>query len=161
MPALVWSNAYELGIAPMDQTHREFVDLVNRIGQADDSGLVSGLDELLLHTVEHFAQEHRWMRESGFPPLHCHQSEHDRVLEVVRDVRERVAAGDLALGRTLLAELPTWFENHAATMDTALAWHLRTTGYLATPGAVVGAASAAAAATGCGCAGAAGQVGCG
>ena len=82
MPALVWSSDYELGLAPMDETHREFVDLVNRITEAGDAGLLAGLDELILHTVEHFAQEDRWMRESGFPPVHCHQTEHERVLEV-------------------------------------------------------------------------------
>ena len=161
MSALVWSNKYELGLAPMDETHREFVDLVNRITAAGDAGLLGGLDQLILHTVEHFAQEDRWMRESGFPPVHCHQSEHERVLEVMRDVRGHVAAGDLALGRNLLAELPTWFDNHAATKDTALAWHLQTTGYRATAGTVPAASPELVGATGCGCAGRVGQAGCG
>lgn len=158
MPALVWSNAYELGLAPMDETHREFVDLVNRIADAGDAGLLGGLGELIRHTVEHFAQEDRWMSESGFPPVHCHQTEHERVLEVMRDVRERVAAGDLALGRNLLAELPAWFDNHAATMDTALAWHVQTTGYRATAGALTAVATEIVPAAGCGCAG---RAGCG
>lgn len=159
MSALVWSNEYQLGLAPMDETHREFVDLVNRITAAGDAGLLGGLDELILHTDEHFAQEDRWMRESGFPPVHCHQTEHQRVLEVMRDVRGHVAAGDLALGRNLLAELPAWFDNHAATMDTALAWHVQTTGYRATAGAA--SAMAPKIAAGCGCAGPAGRTGCG
>lgn len=160
MPQIAWSHAYELGIAPMDQTHREFVEIVNRVGQVGDDGLLGGLDELVLHTVGHFAQEDRWMHESGFPPVHCHKSEHERVLEVLRDVRERVAAGDIALGRTLLAELPAWFDNHAATMDTALAWHVQTTGYRATAGTVSNAAPTTDA-TGCGCAGAVGRSVCG
>lgn len=161
MPALVWSSDYELGLAPMDETHREFVDLVNRITEAGDAGLLAGLDELMLHTLEHFAQEDRWMRESGFPPVHCHQTEHERVLEVVRDVQRHVAAGDLALGRNLLAELPAWFDNHAATMDAALAWFVQTTGYRATAGAVSAVAPELADTAGCGCAGREGRAGCG
>lgn len=161
MAALDWSNEYELGLAPMDATHREFAVHVNRISEAADERLLGGLAELIGHTVEHFAQEERWMRESGFPPLHCHQGEHERVLEVMRDVRERVAAGDVALGRTLLAELPAWFDNHAATMDSALAWHVQSTGYRATAGAVSGTDSGSGSASGCGCAGAAGRAGCG
>ena len=159
MPAIVWSDSHELGLLPMDETHREFVELVNRIADSGDSGLLAGLDQLILHTVEHFAQEDRWMRESGFPPVHCHQTEHERVLEVMRDVRDRIAAGDLALGRNLIAELPAWFDNHAATMDTALAWHVQTTGYRATAGAA--SAVATEIAGGCGCAGPAGRTGCG
>lgn len=157
MPAIVWSDSHELGLPPMDETHREFVELVNRIADSGDGGLLGGLDQLILHTVEHFAQEDRWMRESGFPPVHCHQTEHERVLEVMHDVRDRIAAGDLALGRNLIAELPAWFDNHAATMDTALAWHVQTTGYRATAGAI----PAAAGATGCGCGGGGGSAGCG
>ncbi|MBK8336268.1 MAG: hemerythrin domain-containing protein [Sterolibacteriaceae bacterium] len=161
MPAIVWSDSHELGLLPMDETHREFVELVNRIADSGDSGLLAGLDQLILHTVEHFAQEDRWMRESGFPPVHCHQTEHERVLEVMRDVRDRIAAGDLALGRNLIAELPAWFDNHAATMDTALAWHVQTTGYRATAGAIPASAPVAAGAAGCGCGGGGGSAGCG
>lgn len=135
MPALVWSSELELGLTPMDDTHREFVDLVNRIAEAGDADLVGALDELIAHTVAHFAQEDRWMRESGFPPTHCHQGEHERVLGVMREVRGHVERGDIALGRNLIEELPGWFENHAATMDAALAWYVSTTGYRATAGA--------------------------
>jgi hemerythrin len=161
MSALVWSSDYELGLGPMDETHREFVDLLNRVSEAGDAGLLAGLDELILHTVEHFAQEDRWMSESGFPPVHCHQTEHERVLEIMRDVRGRAASGDLALGRNLLAELPGWFDNHAATMDTALAWYVATTGYRATAGSASAATPQLAGATGCSCAGSGGRAGCG
>lgn len=166
MPALVWSSEFELGLDPMDDTHREFVDLVNRVTELDDAQIGSGLDQLIEHTIEHFAQEDRWMRESGFPPTHCHQSEHDRVLEVMRDVRGHVERGDLALGRNLIRELPAWFENHAATMDAALAWYVSTTGYRATAGSGAAVADAktgcgSVAPSSCGCAGAVQPASCG
>lgn len=135
MGAITWSNDYELGLAPMDDTHREFVELVNGMIDCADVDLVAGLDRLIEHTVEHFAQEDRWMRESGFPPEHCHTTEHERVMAVLQDVRNRTLEGDVALGRTLLRELAPWFDNHAQTMDAALAWHIQTTGYRATAGA--------------------------
>ena len=69
------------------------------------------------------------MHGSGFPPIRCHMGEHERVLQVIFDVLARVRTGDLELGRRLVAELPHWFEHHAATMDCALAGYIRTTGY--------------------------------
>lgn len=69
------------------------------------------------------------MKESGFPPIHCHEEEHDKVLVIARDVRNRVAAGDVALGRTLARELNPWFEHHAATMDTVLVGWMRQQNY--------------------------------
>ena len=66
------------------------------------------------------------MRKADSPPAPCHEREHRRCLEAVRVVGERVAGGDLALGRQLVAALAEWFPVHAASMDSALAgWLLR------------------------------------
>jgi hemerythrin-like metal-binding protein len=127
MSAFVWSSDFALGHEQMDLTHHEFVDLVNALAAATDAELLARLDEFLAHTEAHFAQELRWMKSSGFPPLHCHESEHIRVLEVAQEVRERVVAGDLEMARVLAREIPEWFRDHAATMDAALAQWLRQT----------------------------------
>jgi hemerythrin-like metal-binding protein len=133
MSAFLWSSDFALGHEQMDRTHREFVNLVNALGAASDAELSRCLDELLTHTDAHFAQELQWMKSSGFPPLHCHEGEHTRVLEVAREVRERVVAGDLEMGRVLAREIPDWFRDHAATMDAALANWLRQTQWASVP----------------------------
>ncbi|HNQ75604.1 MAG TPA: cation-binding hemerythrin HHE, partial [Pseudothauera hydrothermalis] len=74
--------------------------------------------------MAHFDQENRWMEKVNFPG--CHRAEHDRVLAVMRDVRDRAAKGDLFLGRRLVEELPAWLDNHVNGMDAALAFHLQT-----------------------------------
>ncbi len=129
MSGFQWSATYELGHEAMDATHREFVALVAVLQRASDAELPAVLDDFVTHTEAHFAQELGWMQASGFPPLHCHRTEHDEVMAVVADVRRHVAAGDLALGRALARELVPWFETHAATMDTALASWLKQTGW--------------------------------
>ncbi len=119
MVALSWSSDYELGIVAMDDTHREFAALLNEFDDVPPEEMVNRLDALIRHTEIHFAQEHAWMQASGFPPLHCHRSEHERVLEVLREVRRRVMAGNTSIMQSLLNELPMWFAHHAATMDAA------------------------------------------
>ncbi|MBI4755617.1 MAG: hemerythrin domain-containing protein [Betaproteobacteria bacterium] len=125
-----WKESFTLGVKPMDDTHREFVDMVSHLETLPDDSLLAGMDELVEHTAAHFDQENRWMEESGFPPVHCHTEEHKRVMQVMRDVRGHVAAGDHALGRNLIRELPEWFATHAATMYTALVWFMQQKGYV-------------------------------
>ncbi len=135
----------------MDETHRAFVDLLNRVAAASEEGLLASLDEFVTHTEAHFGEEERWMREIAFPPLHCHQGEHANVLEVIREVRKRVADGQVQLGKTLSEALAEWFPQHAGSMDAVLAMYMKQIGYV--PGgdntAAIAAAAAAQAAPGC------------
>ncbi|MBT0960629.1 hemerythrin domain-containing protein [Denitromonas iodatirespirans] len=124
MATMEWTENLEVGLGPMDDTHREFVVCYNAMVNADDSAFLGQLDAFIQHTVRHFAQENVWMEKVNFPG--CHRAEHDRVLAVIQDVRKRVANGDIALGRRLAEELPAWFETHATGMDAALAFHLQT-----------------------------------
>src|SRR5574339_511518 len=105
MPLLEWSESLAVGQDAMDATHREFVDLLNRLAEASDADLLASLDAFAAHTETHFRQEEAWMAQTRFPPLACHRGEHQNILELVREVRRRVAAGELHFGRTLAAAL--------------------------------------------------------
>ncbi len=130
---MAWQERYLLQLAPMDDIHREFVSLVNALLVAPpEADLLPLMDALVEHTERHFAMEQRWMEESHFPPTACHEDEHTKSLAVVTAVRDKVAAGDAALGRTLARELVPWFDNHVASMDWALATWIARTGYAAT-----------------------------
>jgi len=120
-----WSDTLVLGNERMDETHREFVEQLNALADASDADFLVRLDAFIAHTEAHFGQEDQWMSEIYFPPAHCHQNEHEGVLKIAREVRERVAAGDVPIGRVLARELAPWFENHATTMDAVLAYVLK------------------------------------
>lgn len=135
MAHLTWNADLELGVPRMDTTHREFVVLLAALADAPDASFATALDRMIEHTVEHFGQEDRWMEQSGFGPM-CHLMEHQKVLEVMRQVRERVATGDLEIGRKLALELGRWFEHHASTMDTILVSHMVEVGFDAEAGDV-------------------------
>lgn len=122
MAAMEWTDKLALGLAPMDDTHVEFVDAYNRLLDSSGEALLVDMDAFIAHTVAHFDQENRWMELIGFPA--CHKAEHDRVLAVCRDVRKRMERGDAALGRQLIQELPIWFDNHVLTMDAALSAYI-------------------------------------
>jgi hemerythrin-like metal-binding protein len=122
---LDWTPALALGDARIDDTHREFVEMVNAVGDAADEKMLATIDALIAHTEEHFGQEQRWMAATAFPPTHCHLDEHAGVLEAMRETRIYVADGKYNVGRVLASELASWFTSHAATMDNMLAQWLK------------------------------------
>lgn len=69
------------------------------------------------------------MTENEFPPSACHTGEHTQILEILAEVKNRlVQENDLEIVRRLAEELPAWFDNHANTMDFALAFFLQSIG---------------------------------
>lgn len=131
MSSLMLKPDHLLDLAPMDTIHREFMELLARLDDAAEADALPLLDALIAHTEAHFRQEDVWMLDVDFPPLHCHRGEHERVLEVLREVQRLAAAGDHGIVRTLVRELPQWFEHHAATMDAMLAEFIAQQGYVA------------------------------
>lgn len=118
---IFWSDAFLLGFAPMDDTHREFVALVEALLAAPDVDVSRLMAEFERHAETHFGQEAVWMEESGFPAKDCHMQEHEAVLKSIREVRALVNTGNVEIARRLGRELAAWFPAHADYMDSALA----------------------------------------
>lgn len=136
MSTLQWSEALELGLDFMDDTHHEFVDLLATVVNAPDDTLIAHWQALIDHTDDHFGREDQWMRDTHFSSGNCHSTQHDVILQVMREGTKRGVAGDLALVRQMAHELGIWFPQHAQSMDAALALHLRNVGYDAATGIV-------------------------
>lgn len=128
--SLAWSDALVLELDFMDDTHREFVDLLATVETSDDTELLAHFEALIDHTDDHFGREDRWMRETQFSSSNCHTLQHTVVLQVMREGLKRgQEQNDLALVRQMAKELGIWFPQHAQSMDAALALHLRRVGY--------------------------------
>lgn len=116
----------------MNATHREEVELVNRLGdllmgyrsggvaEAELTATVKGWVE---HTREHFERENRLMLEYGFPAYQMHSSEHERILGLLETLqREWLNSRSVEpLAGFLFETWPGWFETHVCTMDRVTA----------------------------------------
>ena len=120
LQAFRWNDTYLLGYAPMDNTHREFVDIVAAMLASEDVAFAGHLEAFARHAEAHFAEEDGWMEKTAFPPRQCHVDEHAAVLKSVQQVMEVVRQGDVAEGRRLAAALADWFPGHAFHLDSAL-----------------------------------------
>jgi hemerythrin-like metal-binding protein len=129
-PTLTWSDDLVMNMDKMDQTHREFVDLLAATELAPEDKLIASFIELIAHTDEHFSGENQWMQDVSFGPGGCHTDEHDMILKVMREaLRRGQEDGNLQMVRQLTGELAVWFDGHAKSMDAVLAMFLKEVAY--------------------------------
>jgi hemerythrin len=126
---LQWTPQLATGDARMDHTHEEFVTMLNQLLATPQDQQLPLYREFLDHTIEHFAQEERWMLATGFSEDNCHASHHATILETMRAVIPHYEGEDPEIITRLAEALVEWFPQHAASMDAGLAMHLQSVGF--------------------------------
>ncbi len=126
---LDWTAALSVGDARMDDTHEEFVSMLNQLLAATPTQQVPLYRAFIEHTVEHFAQEERWMLATGFSADNCHAEEHATILETMQAVVQHSEQGDTELITRMAEALAEWFPLHATSKDAGLAQHLKNVGF--------------------------------
>ena len=126
---LAWNATLCVGDARMDDTHEEFVDMLNQLLATPQDEQLPLYKAFIAHTVEHFAQEERWMLATGFSADNCHASHHATILETMNAVVEHYEKEDKEIITRLALALAEWFPQHAASMDAGLALHLKEVGF--------------------------------
>ena len=125
--ALIEKNSTPtVGYELIDNDHDEFITLVNKLDTAGNADFPALFQQLYEHTEQHFERENQLMQQFAFPAESEHKGEHQRVLGEFKQFKTRIDKGMIAFGRSFVRErLPQWFGLHVATMDSALAAHIK------------------------------------
>jgi hemerythrin len=116
--ALVWREAYALGVELLDAQHRQMVHLINRVldpAAADDAG--ARLDALISHLRRHFETEEVFLRAIDYPLTEEHCREHTLQLAEFVDLRRGIGHGGGAVDAAQRTEIRQWFFNHVVAED--------------------------------------------
>lgn len=132
LDVFVWSAKYETGIELVDAQHHGLVDLINRVGtiqreSAPVAMLEPVLDELAAYARDHFAMEHRLMREAGLEAgfVRDHVATHGSFVKQLDLMRACLQNAPQALLPGLLRYLIAWLAEHILVEDQAMAWQVR------------------------------------
>jgi hemerythrin len=117
----LWTDEFKLGFNPIDDTHQEFVALVQAMLSVGDAEFLAVFYRFADHARRHFEQEKEWMSSGDFHAKACHVEEHDKVLASLRQAQPLIEQGCIDIGRSLAKALAEWFPGHADHMDSALA----------------------------------------
>ncbi len=125
MSLLQWKNEYSVGIASMDDEHREMIDLINdvytKLGDSPDAATIESCLEEIFSTISlHFALEERIMRDSGYDEYEAHKEDHEELLDEIRDLMDSFEANPKEGARSLERRLSDWFAKHFASFDARL-----------------------------------------
>jgi len=125
MDLLQWKPEYSVGIAAVDDEHREMIDLINsvyaKLDESADRDAIEGCLEDIHSTIAlHFALEERIMRERGFPEYGDHKEDHEELLDEIRDLMDGFADDRVGGAIRLERRLSNWFGRHFATFDARL-----------------------------------------
>ena len=122
---LKWKPVFSVGDPAVDYEHRQLLELVNKAAQAIlENKSEEVIDQLfgdLLHGISvHFAHEERLMRTSGYDQLDTHKKDHERLLDVLRDIMDCQRHAPQKSSKDLAKLLSDWFIGHFSTHDTRL-----------------------------------------
>jgi hemerythrin-like metal-binding protein len=117
-----WKNDFSVGIKEMDDQHKVFFDILNRMGEVagGNKGMeVVGpvLRELYEYSRHHFAEEENWLRIIGFPGLQYQIMQHQFFISQVTDLQDRYSKGDANIPISTLEFLRDWLLSHILEKD--------------------------------------------
>lgn len=126
MPLIEWKKEFEIGIPSVDYEHRELIELINGLharlsGKPDPDQVAAVLGEINARISAHFALEEKEMREMGYDEFADHKEDHERLLDEIRDIMDKVEDDrSWNYEEELGVRLYDWFANHFRTKDSRL-----------------------------------------
>ena len=131
-----WRSEYEMGIADLDEQHRELIGLMEALHEAVMSSSDSAsalLPELENSIRQHFEFEEQLMREHQYPFAENHIALHNSYMNFFLKLRDEIEthAGDpWYLGFRIKLSLADWMLNHSNRDDRHLGRFLNDRGVL-------------------------------
>ena len=126
MALIEWRSDFETGVQDVDHEHRELVDLINQLhdqmgGDADPADISAFLGEVFARISAHFALEESVMRKHQYDQYIEHKTDHEKLLDDIRDIMDDFEAGEYAAyDEALSSAVRDWFVDHFKTKDARL-----------------------------------------
>jgi diguanylate cyclase (GGDEF)-like protein/hemerythrin-like metal-binding protein len=99
---LLWYSSYACGEEKIDRQHRELFDLANillfdHVGSFEINQLTAIIEVFIIHLQDHFHYEEAVLAVNHYDALDDHKSEHQRLLEDARRMKDAAASAETSL----------------------------------------------------------------
>jgi len=129
-----WSSEFEIGVAEIDNDHRQLIDTLNLIISSrggldqDGKGLETGrfVFDVFGHLTSHFHFEEDLMERIDYPNLEMHKQEHRKVVRCVTDnllAQKKLDILQASLENAVI--ILNWLVLHLMTSDCHLAKYMK------------------------------------
>ncbi|MCQ8182939.1 enoyl-CoA hydratase-related protein [Methylomonas sp. SURF-1] len=122
MAHCVWQDCYAMGDPQVDNQHKDFFKIADKLLAARNKDeRLDLMFELYQHVKEHFAEEEALMKKSGFQHYPNHAKEHNLMLEKLMEMDKKIQHDQLA--QTDLPEFIERWTKHIVNSDMAFSQH--------------------------------------
>jgi len=120
MEILKWDDRFKIGLSEIDQQHRRFFELFQKVHDEFTKGfpnLGPIFDELIDYASFHFKSEEIWMMDKLYPEVEKHKREHHSFLLRVKKKQESFRSGQEHISMSTLLFLREWITGHILNTD--------------------------------------------
>jgi hemerythrin len=124
-----WRPTYILGLAAIDDDHRQLLETASRVHAAIRRGdsneeIARALALLAEYARGHFEREERLFRRNAFPLLGAHRRLHKRLLQEMLEKSQAARDPAMNMSPEFMAFLKEWVLDHILTEDRKFVDHL-------------------------------------
>lgn len=124
MDKIVWADKYIIGFPEIDNQHKSFINIINRLIECDcDDGDVETFKEIIsdltANLSQHLAFEEQLLEDEGYPDLDHHRYEHATSTDEFTNIMHEAITNQQDARARLIQLLKAWFEHHLLVDDMA------------------------------------------
>jgi hemerythrin len=132
MGKMQWQSSLSVGIEPIDNQHKQWIEYYNNTVEAmashkNQAQIMKTLSFLMDYTETHFSTEEKYMAGSGYAGLQEHQTKHNELRAtlagLVKDFEEEGVT--LKLAEAVGTFLGNWLINHIREVDMKFGAHVK------------------------------------
>ncbi len=117
-----WSNKYSVGVSVMDEEHKGFIGIINKVIAArqrnySQEEVEEVLSELVKFAKEHFKSEEAYMSKFEYPDYLLHYNEHLNFSLHMIIYNNQVINGEYKIMDELYSYLQEWLVHHIQKTD--------------------------------------------
>ena len=121
---------YETGILWQDTQHRQLIDLMEKLSDADSKEAESKMFTyttafLAMYVTHHFNLEAQYMKAYEYPDLESHLEEHQKYIDLVKQFRKDHTSFSVEGALFLEKNILEWILNHIMENDQKLGAFIR------------------------------------
>lgn len=125
MSLIEWRDEFRVGIVSVDMEHRDLIELINKVHAMMGEGathkqVTLSLADIFAQISAHFALEEKFMRDMEYEHYPSHKDDHEKLLDEICDIMDRVEDDGRYDEARLSGELERWFIEHFKTHDARL-----------------------------------------
>lgn len=126
MPTLTWKEEYSVGVAEIDEEHKDLISLINKaesaIYELDGKEVIAKVaNDMAFYALTHFSNEEVLMVTNDYPEYEKHRSQHREFSDKAKQVEELLEEVDDHTEATdLFKYLSTWLVDHILVADKEL-----------------------------------------